>query len=792
MMALPQNTKWIWTFAEDVSKDIYRCFRKKFSVDEESLLHRIFLDISADSLYTVFINGTRCKATQFSDVPPQKTLSSIDITDLIRKGDNVIAVRVHYIGEAFFTYCPGDPGLYALIRSGETFLEQTGDDWKCAPDPTYHSGLCTKLTTQLGYVFEYDASRENLWFNPDFDDSSWAFAQVPDVTARTLEPRPTPFLMELPPPEVKIVQAGYIRRFSHEGTFAEAVSSDYLLPARMEKIFSDQTFSEGSSCLLVKLKPENTVPLTFTGLEKQANGYYLIADLGRETVGYICFRLKASHGTIVDIAHGEHLDDGRVRAANCGRNFTDRYLCREGENTFLHPLRRIGARYLELHISGPLGPLSIFYAGVVPVELPLPEKEGFSTDDRLFQQIHKVAADTLKLCMHEHYEDCPWREQALYAYDSRNQILYAYYLWGNYDFAAASLDLLGRSYGGLGYIGIVSPSKKPDMLTIPSFTMVWITELYEHYLHTGFLKLFQKFTSVVDDILDKALARKDPETTLYFNEKKSNIWNFYEWTENLSSQDIFPQSPYNLYLREALLSAATLHEADGNPERARSLRATAIALGLQIERTFRNPKEGGYSTLLPGTARLNEHVQALMLFHNLVPKDNVRTVFETLVSGKLVPISYSAFSYFVRALMPLGPEARSFVEKTLADQFETPVLSGATSLWETSFGADDFAFAGSLCHAWSSIHVYYAGAYVLGVTPLAPAFRKFNVQPYPGRLLHASGAVPTLSGDIRIFWKQTSAGLALEVEHPADLEPVFDQYPEFPVASIVCNGKTLL
>jgi hypothetical protein len=41
-------------------------------------------------------------------------------------------------------------------------------------------------------------------------------------------------------------------------------------------------------------------------------------------------------------------------------------------------------------------------------------------------------------------------------------------------------------------------------------------------------------------------------------------------------------------------------------------------------------------------------------------------------------------------------------------------------------------------------------------------------------------------------WKQTSAGLELEVEHPAALEPVFDRYPEFPVASIFCNGKKLL
>ena len=235
-----------------------------------------------------------------------------------------------------------------------------------------------------------------------------------------------------------------------------------------------------------------------------------------------------------------------------------------------------------------------------------------------------------------------------------------------------------------------------------------------------------------------------------------------------------------------------MHEKHGSHDRAVLLRDAAAALGTQIERIFRDPAVGAYATLLPGKVRLNEHVQVLMFFHNLVPEDLFRSVFESLCSGKLVPISYSALSYFVRALMPLGPEARAFVEKTISEQFEPPVLSGATSLWETAFGADDFAFAGSLCHAWSSIHVYYAGAYVLGVSPLAPAFKQFSVRPYPGRLMRASGAIPTPSGDIHVSWKQTSAGLELEVEHPAALEPVFDRYPEFPVASIFCNGKKLL
>ncbi len=42
---------------------------------------------------------------------------------------------------------------------------------------------------------------------------------------------------------------------------------------------------------------------------------------------------------------------------------------------------------------------------------------------RILQKIYDVSIYTLKCCMHEHYEDCPWREQALYTMDSRNQML---------------------------------------------------------------------------------------------------------------------------------------------------------------------------------------------------------------------------------------------------------------------------------------------------------------------------------------------------------------------------------
>ena len=125
---------------------------------------------------------------------------------------------------------------------------------------------------------------------------------------------------------------------------------------------------------------------------------------------------------------------------------------------------------------------------------------------------------------------------------------------------------------------------------------------------------------------------------------------------------------------------------------------------------------------------------------------------------------------------------RAAVEPFLASQFEAPVLSGATSLWETPLGSDDFDFAGSCCHAWSSIHAFYSKRYLLGVSPLTPGFKRFQVKPYPGRHAFAEGEVPTPDGSIAVSWKHTAAGLDMTVRHPETLKPEVASYPEVPIA----------
>ena len=50
---------------------------------------------------------------------------------------------------------------------------------------------------------------------------------------------------------------------------------------------------------------------------------------------------------------------------------------------------------------------------------------------------------------------------------------------------------------------------------------------------------------------------------------------------------------------------------------------------------------------------------------------------------------------------------RDFVLSDIRKNYGFMLDAGATSAWETIKGSADFGGAGSLCHGWSAIPVYY-------------------------------------------------------------------------------------
>lgn len=117
------------------------------------------------------------------------------------------------------------------------------------------------------------------------------------------------------------------------------------------------------------------------------------------------------------------------------------------------------------------------------------------------------------------------------------------------------------------------------------------------------------------------------------------------------------------------------------------------------------------------------------------------------------------------------------------------MISGESgTMWETDLGDADFENAGSLCHGWSALPVWYFYVCKLGLRPLDAGWKRFLVAPveFSGEL--AFGEVPTPAGKITVKIGRSPAGLSLECRGPAELAPVFRPWSPESYTSITWNG----
>ena len=423
-----------------------------------------------------------------------------------------------------------------------------------------------------------------------------------------------------------------------------------------------------------------------------------IFDLGKECVGFLRFSLNSEADSNIIISYGEHLIDGDIRRIIEERDFSVAYRSGAGENSFFNAFRRLGCRYISFEGDREF---SVSSVEIVPTDYPLTELP-FDAGDPLRRRIYEVCLRTLRLCMHEHYEDCPWREQSLYTMDSRNQMLSGYYAFGEYEFAKANIALFANSRTLGELLPICAPSD--SSITIPSFGLHYFTAVREYLEHSGdkafLLSIYDKLCELLSAFDRRADGGLLPEFS------GECYWNFYEWREGLSYEG---KNKYHLVLNTLYLRALEnmaaiadiLGKEDVFSERAEKLRKE-IYRYFYDENTglFILGKEeplicelGNYLAILTGVVKGEE---ALCLVKRIkAAKDRIE-----------LTLSMRCFEYDALILL----DKDGYKEEILSDidrRWGKMLEEGATTFFETELGAADFNGAGSLCHGWSAIPVYY-------------------------------------------------------------------------------------
>lgn len=475
------------------------------------------------------------------------------------------------------------------------------------------------------------------------------------------------------------------------------------------KIGKGSGFSE--SALVVQTLPLRERPCEKLLLEEPREGKLckvvspsdLIFDLGINTVGFIQIEAESEEEQKLLISYGEHLADGIVRRKVGKRDFSVEIGIKKGKTTYLNPFRRLGCKYLQVQSEKPLNEIKI---SIVPTMYPVSEQPRPKLDT-LENEIYDTCVRTLKLCMHEHYEDCPWREQALYAMDSRNQMLCGYYAFGETRFSRANLELMSKDNREDGLLSICYPIKKN--LVIPSFSLHYFTECAEYLRHSGDLAFLKEIYPKLENILSVFLSKMKTEGDVILPFSGDGYWNFYEWRDGLDGHANTDLSEPDLILN-ALLSLALQRMSEIADALSLKNRYDEIAkiLNGSIQKYFYCEEKELFMDRIqnPSYSVLGN---SLAILCGACEKEKAVALCERLISDTaLTPISLSMRCFLNDALLMTDfSRYREYILSDIRTRYLPMLEYGVGTVWETEKGEIDFSRAGSLCHGWSAIPIYY-------------------------------------------------------------------------------------
>ena len=668
---IPANAIWSNSGNE---KDEYVDFYPEVSF-EEGILYT--LRIVCDTDRAIYLDGELISFGQYADYPDSPVYEDVSFT---AKSCSKLKITVWHSGIDSQTHVATDAYVAFCIYKKDEIIYASSDATPCRPTPEYVRHNHKIITSQMGAGFSLTgrAPIEPL-----------KLSVIKDIEINTLRSRSIKPLYLGEPLEGKIIRKGYCK------------------------------FNGGSDAAALMANATHDTP------KEEADGFFILLDFGRESVGFPEISFTAESECEVTVGWGEHIIDGFCRCAIHSRRFTTAISARRGNNRYFPVLRRFGLRYMQLYFSST--DISDITVRVHPVLLPTRIKslEFKGENAPIRKKIRATAIHTLLCCMHEHYEDCPWREQALYTLDSRNQMLAGYEVFEdkNAEFVRANLDLISRGVRNDGILALCYPAGLD--FPIPFYTLAYIIQMDEYVQNTGDITLAQEKYVILVSLLDvfykhsgeNGLAKRFPDSEGY--------WNFYEWSKNLSGSPKFKdlsrnEQPYEANLSAALAlasgSMANICDTIGKEAEAIFYKNKSRMIADSIAKYFYNSEKKFFFDF-SNRPDIEPSVltQAMCLLCGAAEGLDQSLILEAVANNggsvngtEVIPATLSMACFRYDALLKINKEKyKQTILNEIDRDGEYMLSQGATTFWETLKGAADFGGAGSLCHGWSAMAAYY-------------------------------------------------------------------------------------
>ena len=204
---------------------------------------------------------------------------------------------------------------------------------------------------------------------------------------------------------------------------------------------------------------------------------------------------------------------------------------------------------------------------------------------------------------------------------------------------------------------------------------------------------------------------------LISNFEGDSRWNFFDWSDYADGSRYGTNGSKKMFDEDALapnclLNAIAVIALCAFEEICKKLGKNNPFEGIKeeikkgVNESFFDSQKGLYFVTSPEEDP-TELVNSLCVCAGIADGERAIDICKKLSSNTLSECSLSMKLFKYDALLMTDEKYGENVLSEIRDTYKTMLDAGSTTVWETKEGEAAFASAGSLCHGWSAVPVYY-------------------------------------------------------------------------------------
>lgn len=511
--------------------------------------------------------------------------------------------------------------------------------------------------------------------------------------------------------ETEFINAVTVTSFEYEGKTAD-------------KIIFNRFFAEKRPLPMMKTEK---YPL-------KRQGQYIYTD--KPVRGYIKLKLSGKGSvrlTYAECLKSEYITSGEYDRCS-GNAFGDYDIVNINGTCIYEPYSLRVFRFIHVQIEGTV---KIETAEFISESYPIEFESEYNFGSEKMNKLWDMSVYTLKMCMSDTFEDCPYYERLQYTMDSYLEILFLMRLTDKRELIDKCINDLSNAaaYNGLLYNRYPTTEKE----IIPTFSLFFVLMLEAHLDRYGDAEFIRGYMGVMDRIL------------LWFKNnmcegmvERSAYWNYIDWVKPWENG--VPAAKRNaaitvqsmMYAR-ALLGGIKVMKCLGceGISEAYEKRYAELISAIK-EKSFDN--ECFLFTDCPDIKEYSCHTQIWAVLSGCVNGDEAKKLMKNAMGISVQPTF--SFSFFLfRALEKTGMyKCGSYIMDKLLKLTELNCKTVPETPENTR----------SECHGWSALAIYEYTEQILGVKDTEHGTDILTIKPDLGKNTFAEGSVYTRFGKVHI------------------------------------------